>query len=203
MCPSIPLQLAGGKKVQQVLAAPGVLERFTPDWSAEQRAEIRASWVDMWGLEAYSTSHALDGDGLPPPLVTEEGGEESEGVQRARAEHMDLVLKPQREGGGNNVYRASIPPFLRALPPGERAAWVAMRLIRPPARAGLLLRAGEAPRRCGVVSELGVFGWALFGEGTEVREEECGWLVRTKAEDEDEGGVAAGFSVLDGIVLTD
>ncbi|KAI0280154.1 hypothetical protein BC826DRAFT_512262 [Russula brevipes] len=32
------------------------------------------------------------------------------------------------------------------------------------------------------------FGWALFGDGKELREELAGWLVRTKAEDVDEGG---------------
>ena len=33
--------------------------------------------------------------------------------------------------------------------------------------------------------------------------EQVGWLVRTKADDVDEGGVAAGFSVLDSVLLVD
>ena len=175
-CPSLALQLAGGKKVQEVLTRPDVLERFlSPSEGADA---VRDSWVRMWALE----------------------GGADEAVRRAH----ELVLKPQREGGGNNIYRDAIPPFVAQLPVRERAAWIAMELIRPPHGVGAhLVRSGKGRMRASVVSELGVFGWALFGEGREVKEEQVGWLVRTKAEDVDEGGVAAGFSVLDSVVLVD
>ncbi|TFL02602.1 glutathione synthase [Pterulicium gracile] len=200
-CPSIPLQLAGGKKVQQVLCQPGILERFltpadasTSSFSQEDISELRASWMYMWGMD-------LNGD---------------EGVEKALTNHGKLVLKPQREGGGNNVYKASIPPFLRTLDASERQAWIAMELIEPPeGLGGYLVRAAgpEQQRRehegeqadkvvrADVVSELGIFGWALFGLGKVNRDEEVGWLVRTKGKDSDEGGVATGFSVLDSLVL--
>ena len=175
-CPSLALQLAGGKKVQEVLTRPGVLERFLAP--SEGADAVRDSWVRMWALD--------------------EGAEEA--VRRAH----ELVLKPQREGGGNNIYRDAIPPFVAQLPVRERAAWIAMELIRPPHGVGAhLVRSGRGRVRASVVSELGVFGWALFGEGRKVKEEQAGWLVRTKAEDVDEGGVAAGFSVLDSVVLVD
>nr|GAT54841.1 predicted protein [Mycena chlorophos] len=177
-CPSIALQLAGGKKVQQVLAEPGVLERFVED--ADARELLRASWMGMWALE--------------------------DGVERARHQHPKLVLKPQREGGGNNVYKEAIPPFLDALPEPERAAWIAMELIEPPAGiGGYLVRSGaESAVRTEVVSELGIFGWALFGgEDGMVEEKEVGWLVRTKGKESNEGGVATGFSVLDSVLLVD
>lgn len=182
-CPSFALQLAGAKKVQEVLTRPGTLERFLAP--SEGAAEVRESWVGMWSLDA---------DG---------GAGADEAVRRAE----ELVLKPQREGGGNNVYRGNIPPFVARLPAQERAAWVAMELIRPP-RGGVrahLVRSGAGRVDARVMSELGVFGWALFGEGEggEVREEQAGWLVRTKADDVDEGGVATGFSVLDSVVLVD
>ncbi|KAJ7201653.1 glutathione synthase [Mycena pura] len=175
-CPSIALQLAGGKKVQQVLTQPGMLERFLGD---ADLAELRATWMEMWALE--------------------------EGVQRARDAAAGLVLKPQREGGGNNVYKEAIPPFLDGLPPAERAAWIAMELILPPeGMGGYLVRSGNDAVRAEVVSELGIFGWALFGgaDGT-VEEKEAGWLVRTKGKESNEGGVATGFSVLDSILLVD
>jgi glutathione synthase len=55
-----------------------------------------------------------------------------------------------------------------------------------------------------VVSELGIFGWALFGgKDGGVEEKEVGWLVRTKGKESDEGGVATGFSVLDSVLLVD
>lgn len=198
-CPSIPLQLAGGKKVQQVLARPGVLERFLAGADrADARAALRASWMEMWALDDDDVGGGVPGEGARA---------ESAGVRAARARHAALVLKPQREGGGNNVYRDAIPAFLDGLPARERAAWVAMALIEPPAGAGnYLVRAGAGVGgavRADVVSELGIFGWALFGGGEVVREEEVGWLLRTKGRDSDEGGVAAGFSVLDSVLLVD
>jgi glutathione synthase len=179
-CPSLALQLAGAKKVQEVLTRPGMLERFlTP---SEGAAAVRDSWVCMWSLDA---------DG---------GAGAEEAVRRAH----ELVLKPQREGGGNNIYRGNIPPFVAQLPEQERAAWVAMELIRPPRGVrAYLVRSGTRRICARAMSELGVFGWALFGEGREVREGQAGWLVRTKADDVDEGGVATGFSVLDSILLVD
>ncbi|KAF8827950.1 hypothetical protein HHX47_DHR4000858 [Lentinula edodes] len=191
-CPSIPLQLAGGKKVQQVLTEPGVLERFLCDekkygsqgvFSAQALADLRTSWMEMWPLD-------LDGDA---------------GVGQARGRALELVLKPQREGGGNNVYKEAIPEFLVSLPPRERPAWIAMELISPPlGLKNYLVRAGsEECVETEVVSELGIFGWSLFGEGKVINEKEAGWLVRTKGKDSNEGGVATGFSVLDSLVLVD
>ncbi|KAJ7757021.1 hypothetical protein B0H16DRAFT_1537730 [Mycena metata] len=181
-CPSIALQLAGGKKVQQVLTQPGVLERFLGNtMPAAQIDELRASWMGMWGLD------------------------EEAGVHKAREAAERLVLKPQREGGGNNVYKEAIPEFLDALPLLERQAWIAMELIVPPeGLGGYLVRAGSEAVKADVVSELGIFGWALFGgpEG-DVKEKEVGWLVRTKGKDSNEGGVATGFSVLDSLLLVE
>ncbi|KAG8902836.1 hypothetical protein FRB99_004032 [Tulasnella sp. 403] len=187
-CPTIPLQLAGTKKVQQVLTNPGVLESFlqdTPKWGDAEKftdddlAELRATWMDMWGM-----------------------GEE-DAVTHAKSRADDLVLKPQREGGGNNIYRSQIPAFLDTLPEKEREAWIAMELIHPPpGMKNLLAKAGEGhATEKDVVSELGVYGWALFGTGSSLQEQEAGWLLRTKGRESDEGGVAVGYSVLDSVVL--
>ncbi|THH29366.1 hypothetical protein EUX98_g4820 [Antrodiella citrinella] len=191
-CPSIPLQLAGGKKVQEELTKPGVLERFlfgdkyAKTFTPEDLVNIRSTWMEMWSLDS--------------------GGDD--GVVKARTHAANLVLKPQREGGGNNVYKEAIPPFLDTLPEKERTAWIAMRLITTPKGLGnYLVRAGGGTNgavKANVISELGLFGWALFGgKDGAVQEKEAGWLVRTKGEDSNEGGVAAGFSVLDSIVLVD
>lgn len=185
-CPSVQLQLSGGKKVQEILTKPGVLDHFLHDFSHADISTLRESWMEMWALDE-------DGD---------------KSVWRAREEAATLVLKPQREGGGNNVYKDSIPPFLDVLPQKEREAWIAMRLISMPQGLGnYLVRAGGGTHgavKSEVISELGIFGWALFGgpDGA-VEEREVGWLVRTKGKDSNEGGVAAGFSVLDSMVLID
>ena len=193
-CPTIQLQLAGGKKVQQVLTKPGVLESFLldrtrwdgPDFTEDDVALLRDSWMGMWGLDE-------DGDG---------------GVEKARSMAEKLVLKPQREGGGNNVYKSSIPGFLDTLPLIEREAWIAMELIETPKGVdNYLVRAGSGSQgavKMETISEVGTFGWALFGPGAkEVKHEEAGWLVRTKGTNSNEGGIAAGFSVLDSLFLVD
>lgn len=65
-----------------------MLERFLAP--SEGAATVRDTWMRMWSLDA--------------------GTEEA--VRRAH----ELVLKPQREGGGNNVYLRSIPQFVAQLP---------------------------------------------------------------------------------------
>jgi len=183
-CPSIPLQLAGGKKMQEYLTRTGILESVleNDNLSSLDLLKLRQSWVQMWSLSA------------------------DEGLSRVLQQYSNLVLKPQREGGGNNVYHTHIPEFLERLPERELPAWIAMQLIHPPRGTFThMVKSGEPQSICtAVVSELGVFGWSLFGEdgqGDTIIEKNAGWLVRTKSRDSDEGGVAVGFSVLDSIVL--
>ncbi|KAF9241336.1 glutathione synthase [Melanogaster broomeanus] len=208
-CPTIPLQLAGGKKVQEVLSQPGIVEKFFTSPSeldtSNDAADLRETWMHMWALDTPN-----------PPLPTSAPAQTTDeplGTTLARTNAHSLVLKPQREGGGNNVYKDDIPAFLDTLAPEERQAWIAMELIVPPAGVGgYLVRAGGANGgedagavRAETVSELGVFGWALFGKEGIVKErgEGVGWLMRTKGVESNEGGVAAGFSVLDSVVLVD
>ena len=76
-CPTAAYQLAGMKKVQQVLARSSVLERFvTPE--------------DAWLLRTCFTGlYPLDGS-----------PEAAAAIAKALARPRDFVLKPQREGGG-------------------------------------------------------------------------------------------------------
>lgn len=108
-CPTMAMQLAGCKKVQQVLAEPGVLEEFLlgaqrPDTgfgtgrgvlTDADVTRIRETWMGMWPMD-----HTAPGE---------------EGRKLAMTQSERFVLKPQREGGGNNIYRGDIPPKLREL----------------------------------------------------------------------------------------
>merc|ERR1711988_428657 len=80
--PSINYHLAGTKKVQQELARPGQVEKFLGD-----KVQIEAVKEIFTGL--YSLDHDEIGDS---------------NLARAIASPQSYVLKPQREGGGNNVY---------------------------------------------------------------------------------------------------
>jgi len=84
-----------------------------------------------------------------------------------------------------------------------------MELIHPPSSAkNTVLRSDGQVVSGNVISELGIFGTCLWrrnegaGSGVEMlHNKEGGYLLRTKGKDSDEGGVAAGFSSLDSLIL--
>lgn len=125
-----------------------------------------------------------------------------EGDAKATADavaHPDrYVLKPQREGGGNNLYGAELKSKLDAggATDEELRSFVLMQRIFPKAQPAVMVNRG----RCVAgdsISELGVYGTFLGGgEGKELLNEYAGYLVRTKLEGVDEGGVATGYAVL-------
>lgn len=100
--PSIHYHLAGTKKVQQALAMNGVLERFLTDADEIRRVK-----------EIFTGLYSLDKD---------EGGDEA--VAMALENPEGFVMKPQREGGGNNIYGADIPPALAKMTETERSAYM-------------------------------------------------------------------------------
>ena len=69
-------------------------------------------WAGLWGL-----------DDLGAPEVAEV-------LARAEAAPDDFVLKPQREGGGNNLYGPELAERLRRRE--GLAAFILMQRIRPP-----------------------------------------------------------------------
>lgn len=190
-CPTIALQLAGAKKVQQVLAEPQVLERFVgPDSDA-----LRSTFTQLWPMDRSALGQ--------------------EAVSLARRSPEKYVLKPQREGGSNNIYKTDIPPALDFMEQrdaerakrgedssvAEREAYILMSLIQTPQHRGaLMLRAGQGDTASLVtdtVSELGMYGTVLFGDNEVLSEHSDGFLLRTKGSDSNEGGVAVGYSVID------
>lgn len=177
-CPSVAWQLAGAKKVQQDLATPGAIERFID--SPTDCELLRSFFAGLWGLEDVSSPgmSAVITDALAHP----EG----------------YVLKPQREGGGNNIYGTAL---VRKLSSAENlSAYILMQRILPPIRNTIMVRNGVA-MEAEAVSELGIYGVMVKDGDRIVTNTSAGHLVRTKASSSDEGGVAAGFAVLDSPVL--
>ena len=172
-CPDAAYHLVGTKKVQQILAMPGVVEKWL---SKEEAARLREHMTGLYPLD--------------------DSREAKEAIARCLAEPEEFVLKPQREGGGNNVYGKDIPPLLSKLSLDERQAYILMDRIRPPLMTQSMVRNG-AVSELPVVSELGIYGaWVSDGDKVLVNEA-AGHLLRTKSSSSDEGGVAAGFAVLD------
>ncbi|KAG0745939.1 hypothetical protein G6F57_012001 [Rhizopus arrhizus] len=178
-CPTIAYQLVGSKKVQQVLSVPGCLERYVTKEAAE---EMRACFAGLYPLD-----------------------ESKEGIaayEMALEKSDALVMKPQREGGGHNIYGQDILEALKKLSPKERNAYILMDLIRSPPLNNLMIREGKVIEG-EVVSELGVYGIYLNDGQDEIVNYAGGHLLRTKAITTREGGVAAGFAVIDSPLLVD
>ncbi|KAL6146649.1 hypothetical protein ACLB2K_057327 [Fragaria x ananassa] len=177
-CPSISYHLAGTKKVQQELAKPNVLERFLD--SKEDIAKLRKCFAGLWSLD------------------------DSDIVRKAIEMPELFVMKPQREGGGNNIYGNDVRETLIKLQKeGSEAdaAYILMQRLFPAVSPTFLIREGICYKE-DTISELGVYGAYLRNNENVILNDQCGYLMRTKVSSSDEGGVAAGFAVLDSLYLT-
>lgn len=119
----------------------------------------------------------------------------------AHPEH--YVLKPQREGGGNNLYGAELKLKLdnAGTTDDELRSFILMQRIFPKAQPAVMVNRGR-PVAGSSISELGVYGTYLGGgEHKEILNEYAGLLVRTKLEGVDEGGVATGYAVLSSPII--
>jgi hypothetical protein len=206
-CPTILTQIAGTKKVQQQLAAPSSSSSSLPPSSSSSSLSPPSSSSTMSsppGLSKFIPQHAPDFQSVWRTFTNMYPMDSSEAGLQARRLAVDpeacrrFVLKPQREGGGNNTYRTAIPARLRSLPEAQWGQFILMELITPPPQRNLILRHGRVEEG-GVVSELGVYGTCLWDHdsGAVLHNEESGYLLRTKGDQSEEGGVAAGFGSMD------
>ncbi|KXJ68522.1 hypothetical protein RP20_CCG002897 [Aedes albopictus] len=182
-CPSIHYHLAGTKKVQQALAKPEILKRFIAD--AAKIDSIKDIFTGLYSLD--------------------KGEEGEQAVKLALSNPERYVLKPQREGGGNNVYGSDIPGALEKMNEDERSAWILMERIFPPLSRGYMVRPGGKmpPGIVDLVSELGIFGAIIGTKDKILYNKQVGHMLRTKLSSANEGGVAAGLGALDSPYLID
>ncbi|KAL1854795.1 hypothetical protein VTK73DRAFT_8701 [Phialemonium thermophilum] len=184
-CPTVLTQLAGAKKVQQVLAtpksssSPSELSKFIP--------EDAPQYQDVW--QTFTNIYPMDGS---------EAGLAARKLATDPEQCQKYVLKPQREGGGNNFYRSAIPPYLKSIPESHWNSYILMELITPPPVTNVILRNGNLEKG-GVICELGRYGACLWNQDTGdiLYNEDAGYLLRTKGDQSEEGGVAAGFGCMD------
>jgi glutathione synthase len=96
----------------------------------------------------FAAIHALDGE------------ERQRYVDLAVANPADYVLKPQREGGGNNLYADEMVAALKRMNEREQAAYVLMGMIVPTPFSTAILRSSvDRPLISSVpcISELGIY----------------------------------------------
>ncbi|XP_023259465.1 glutathione synthetase-like [Seriola lalandi dorsalis] len=169
--------LVGTKKVQQVLARPGVLERFFPD-QPQVVEQIRATFAGLYTLDM--------------------GPEGDQTVAMALANPDKFVLKPQREGGGNNYFGEDIVRVLQEVKGDERrAAYILMDRIRPRIEQKILLKKGLPLKLTSICYEIGVYG-AYVRHGQEmVLSEVAGHTLRSKSAEYDDAGLTRGITTFD------
>ncbi|XP_053403446.1 glutathione synthetase-like isoform X2 [Mercenaria mercenaria] len=174
-CPTVAVHLAGCKKVQQVLTEPGVLERFIDD--TEVIKDIRSTFVGLYRLDAKDSSKII-----------------TQAIQTPEK----FVLKPQREGGGNNLFGDDLRNYLEKIKESsERSAWILMDRIQATRHRNRLIRAGLGPECRNVVSELGIYGVHISTPTLELENFESGYLIRTKPEEANEAGLCEGLACVD------
>ena len=181
--PDLAMQLSGMKKIQQVLTKKEVLADFVS-------AKISGRF-----LKTFAKMHTLD------EIINTPEGEVSAAEWLSKHPD-DYVLKPQREGGGNNYFGSDILKLLPTIKKEERKAYIMMEKIQAVPHSSLQV-VNEQAETLNCVSEIGRFG-ICFAENGEVKNNlDAGYLVRTKAKNVNEGGVCAGFACLNTIARFD
>ncbi|XP_057663385.1 glutathione synthetase-like isoform X1 [Diorhabda carinulata] len=183
-CPDIKFHLVGQKKVQQELTKPGVLELFLTE-TAKIEA-VREAFVNIHGLEF------------------DENGDKA--VQMALSNPKMYVLKPQREGGGNNYYDNDVKEMMLKMKDcKDRSGYILMERIFPPLSMGYMISAGgpNPPPLIDIVSELGIYGILISESGNIIMNKQTGHLIRSKSPKSNEGGILAGSGALDCPYLLD
>ena len=186
-CPSISYHLAGDKKVQQALSNRNVRERFVSD--ARQCERMKRCFAKFYDLEGKDKNKVDE-------------------IIKQAIEHPDrFVMKPQREGGGNNYFDQALSALLSSLTEDERSRYILMERLYPPRFSTAIIKDnGEninAEEIVEAVSELGIFGVYLHDGLRELINEPAGYLLRTKRATTNEGGVAGGYAMLDSVCLVD
>lgn len=182
--PSIPAQLANMKMVQGLLTSPEVLRSYLPPPEAEA---VASTFVAM----------------APPSEQVTWRGQRATARELALAHPDEWVLKPQREGGGNNLYGQDMVRRLEAMKPEESPAFIVMEYIRPAAFHSVRMVEDEVVEGpC--LTEFGAYGAYLMdpdGLESPLVDEDLGYLLRTKDHQSREGLVIGGFAALDVLAL--
>ena len=150
----------------------------------------------MWSLEDYENDASV-----------------KEIVQKVIENPKDYVVKPQKEGGGNNFYDAEAADLLKKFvslkdtSPDEYEAlkqFMIMERINPPMIKAWMLRDGQI-LEIDSLSELGCYSFIMIDTDNQdeklMHNENFGTLMRTKGSHSNEGGVNAGYAVIDSPIL--
>jgi glutathione synthase len=182
-CPTIRSQLAGCKIVQEYLTHDNIIEKYINDKNLSKN--IRSTFASMFTFDNNQTR--------------------KKNIDLLRQNPNDFVLKPNREGGGNNKYDDDILDLIKN-EENHLNYYIAMEKILPPKCTACLIKPnGKHVLHVECINEIGIYGTMVTNVDTneEYINEVTGYLVRTKTIDTNEGGVATGYSVLDCLDVSD
>jgi len=155
-----------------------MIERFV---SREAALRIRKVICPMWGLET---------DDIKTKEI----------IEKAKFNTGDFVLKPQREGGGNNLWNEDISKKLSSIDLSQRAAFILMKKIKARVSKAAVVKAGML-KVFNATTEYGLFSYFLGNGKEEYWNKVGGYLLRTKEETTTEGGVSSGHAFVDSPIL--
>jgi glutathione synthase len=176
-CPTVRSQLAGCKIVQEYLTHDHIIEKYINNQNLS--SNIRSTFAGMFNFV--------------------DNQKRKENIELLRQNPNDFVLKPNREGGGNNKYGDDILNLIEK-EDDHLHYYIAMEKILPPKCTTCLIKPnGKHVLHVECINEIGIYGTMVTNVDTneEYINEVTGYLVRTKTTDTNEGGVATGYSVLD------
>lgn len=171
MIPSISMQLINMKRAQVELDKPETLKKYLKKEDIELISSFKTSVCDFDNEENYNWATGI-------------------------TSFDDYVLKPNKEGGGNNIYGGEILEVLKNIGPKEAKAYVLMKIIPADVRESVVFDS-KSPRLVDTVTEFSQFGSTLTRGDQIIDNRVGGVLVRTKFSTSLEGGISAGQGFLD------
>lgn len=184
-CPSIQFQLAGVKKFQSVLCNKSILERYIEPVDPTTVVKVWNTFAQFYPANEFS-------------------------LQMATANPSSYVLKPNREGGGNNYFNEEIVQMLKSIVDTEQEdAYTLMEYINQAPLNGLILRPDvsleeQYQNKAQIKTELGIYGTILTStSGNVIFNRNAGHLLRAKAASSNETGIMAGAGAIDSPWLVD
>ncbi|SBT36418.1 glutathione synthetase (GS) [Plasmodium ovale wallikeri] len=212
--PSLPYQLVGLKRIQMLLLDDNILRKYISfDVNKKKKTEEQI----VRDINMLKKTFALQVD----PSLTEN----SDIVSQAIKNENNFLLKPQREGGKNNLHgqdvRETLMLYYNSEEKRKLSYYVLMQRLFPSLFTAVHCRTrhkggettngkdthGEeeplfvtfSPEHS--ISEISLFHNFIFRENENVLNEQKGYLVRTKNAAENEGGAICGISSLDSFFL--
>eukprot|EP01017_Pseudomicrothorax_dubius_P010103 TRINITY_DN13568_c0_g1_i3.p1 TRINITY_DN13568_c0_g1~~TRINITY_DN13568_c0_g1_i3.p1 ORF type:complete len:483 (+),score=72.70 TRINITY_DN13568_c0_g1_i3:89-1450(+) len=180
--PCVEYQLLNFKWFQFIIANPKELRQFVTDVSEGSR--IQACFSEFWAFNSMEDAMSIRN------MVTAHPG--------------NYVLKPQKEGGGNNIFEEgivkTIDKALKAKDISSLKQYILMKRMRSTPKLTAGLRNGKFVLFKGI-AEVSFFSAFMSNDGKPPLQIDGGYLVRTKRYDAPEGGFSIGEAFSDSIVL--